>query len=86
MSDVETASSANSTASRRSETFSGSSAERSLSDVERVATESASDGDAALLTVASFQKDARIRTKNVQPKECLNLKRGGKTKRTGVKF
>ncbi len=48
------------------------------SAVEGLAKAGALDGDASNSTVALVQKDATIKTKNVQPKEFLSSKRGFK--------
>lgn len=58
--------------------FFESNANEEFSAVERLATAGAVDGDASNLTVATFQKDATIKTKNIQPNEFLGSKRGFK--------
>lgn len=52
-----------------------SNVDEEFSEAERLATTGALDGDASNLTVALLQKDAAIKTKNVQPKEFLGSKR-----------
>ena len=44
-----------------------SNADEEVAEAERFATAGALDGDASKLIAAPFQKDATIKTKNVQP-------------------
>ena len=67
-------------------TLSGTNAVEESSEVERLATAGALDGDASNLTVALVQKDATIKTKNVQPNEFLGAKRCIETIADGVKI
>lgn len=61
-----------------------SNVDEAFSEAERLATAGALDGDAANLTVALLQKNAAIKTKNVQPKEVLGSKRRIETKGGGA--